>query len=150
MPRLLVVHHTASPATRTLLEEVLAGANHPDLEGAVEVVDRPALVASAVETLEADGYLLGCPANIGYMAGAMKHYLDTVYYPCLGQTDGRPLGLWVHGNDDTAGAVRALTAITGALGWKLAAEPLSVTAPIDATTRAACRDLGATLAASLL
>jgi hypothetical protein len=34
---LLIVHHTPSPATRELLEAVLAGANDPDIDG-VEVV----------------------------------------------------------------------------------------------------------------
>ena len=29
--------------------------------------------------LEADGYLLGTAANLGYLSGAMKHYL--VKYP---------------------------------------------------------------------
>ena len=29
MPRLLVVHHTPSPATQALLEAVLEGARHP-------------------------------------------------------------------------------------------------------------------------
>src|SRR5213075_1147076 len=57
MARLLVVHHTPSPATQELLEAALAGARHPDIPG-VEVVVRPALVAAAVELLEADGYLL--------------------------------------------------------------------------------------------
>jgi multimeric flavodoxin WrbA len=149
VPRLLVVQHTPSPATRLLLEEVLAGAGLPELAG-VEVVHRPALVASAVDVLTADGYLLGTPANFGYMSGALKHFFDVVYYPCLDATAGRPYGLWVHGNDDTAGAVRAVQAIVTGLGWSAAANPLGLTGTPDAKAREACRDLGATLAATLL
>ena len=51
--------------------------------------------------LDADGYLLGTPANLGYMSGALKHFFDQIYYPCLDATVGRPFGVWVHGNDDT-------------------------------------------------
>jgi hypothetical protein len=40
---------------------------HEDIEG-VEVVIRPALTAAAADVLEADGYLLGTSANIGYMS----------------------------------------------------------------------------------
>ena len=149
MPRLLVVHHTHSPATRALLEEVLAGARHPELAG-VDVAASPALSTGAADVLAADGYLLGTPANFGYMSGALKHFFDTVYYPCLDATAGRPFGLWVHGNDDVAGAVRAVRAITGGLGWKPVAAPLEVTGPVDAAVREAARDLGATVAATLL
>jgi multimeric flavodoxin WrbA len=73
VPRLLVVHHTPSPATRELLESVLAGACDPEITG-VELVVRPALGAGVVDMLDADGYLFGTPANFGYMAGALKHY----------------------------------------------------------------------------
>ena len=149
MPRLLVVHHTPSPATRELLEEVLAGAGLPELVE-VEVLVRPALGAGVVDVLEADGYLLGTPANFGYMSGALKHFFDTVYYPCLDATAARPYGLWVHGNDDVAGAVRAVRAIAAGLGWAPVARPLEITGAIDAAAREACRDLGATLAATLL
>ena len=100
MPRLLIVHHTASPSTAALFDSVLAGASTPEIEG-VDVVRRAALTATAVDVLEADGYLLGTPANLGYMSGALKHFFDTVYYPCLDATRDRPFGLYVHGNNDT-------------------------------------------------
>ena len=108
MPRLLVVHHTPSPPTHALLEAVREGATDPALGDAVEVVVRPALVTSAVETLEADAYLLGTPANLGYMSGALKHFFDTVYYVCGDDTRGLPYGCYVHGNLGTEGAVRAI------------------------------------------
>ncbi len=68
MPKLLIVHHTPSPSMQTMLEAVLAGARDEAIEG-VEVVMRPALAATAIDVLAADGYLLGTPANIGYMSG---------------------------------------------------------------------------------
>src|SRR5262252_3897659 len=110
MSTLLIVHHTPSPATHTLLESVRAGAAEPSIEG-VEVVVRAALAATTVDVLEADGYLLGTPANLGYMSGALKHFFDQIYYPCLDATAGRPFGCWVHGNDDTAGAIKAVEVV---------------------------------------
>jgi multimeric flavodoxin WrbA len=53
---------------------VLAGANDPEIDG-VEVVVRPALAATVPDMLDADGYLFGTTANLGYMSGALKHYL---------------------------------------------------------------------------
>jgi len=67
MRRLLFVHHTPSPAMQMMFEAVLAGA-HTDEIGGVEVVVVPALTAGAADVLNADGYLLGTPANIGYMS----------------------------------------------------------------------------------
>ena len=142
MPTLLVVHHTPSPATQELLEAALAGVRDPDAnDGAVEVVVRPALTASVVDALEADGYLLGTPANIGYISGAMKHFFDTIYYPCLETTRGRPFGAWVHGNLDTAGAVRALEAITRGLEWQPVRPVITVTGAPTKDDRDALRDL---------
>jgi hypothetical protein len=146
--RLLLVHHTPSPATHTLLTAVRAGATDPQITG-VELVTRAALVATAVDVLEADGYLLGAPANLGYMAGAVKHFFDQIYYPCLEDTAGRPFGVYVHGNDDTTGALRAIEVITTGLRWKLVQAPVSVTGPPTNADRDACRELGAAVAATL-
>ena len=150
MPRLLVVHHTASPATADLLDAVRAGATDPALEGGVEVVVRPALTATAVDALGADGYLLGTPVNLGYLSGALKHFFDQAYYPCLDATRGRPFGAWLHANNDATGALRALDSITTGLGWRKAAEPLVVTGAPTKDDLAACHELGATVAATLL
>ena len=47
-----------------MLDAVLSGSTDEQIRG-VEVVHRPALTASAVDVLEADGYVLGTPANLG-------------------------------------------------------------------------------------
>jgi NAD(P)H-dependent FMN reductase len=148
VPRLLVVHHTPSPSTHSLLDAARSGATDPSIEG-VEVVVRAALAATAVDVLEADGYLLGTPANLGYVSGALKHFFDQIYYPCLEDTRGRPYGVYVHGNDDTTGAVRAVEKITTGLGWKLAQPVLSVTGAPGRPELDAAWELGAGLAALL-
>ncbi len=149
MPRLLVVHHTPSPALEAMLEAVLAGARDPELDG-VEVTVRPALAATVPDVLAADGFVLGTPANIGYMSGALKHFFDQVYYPCLLASEGAPYGLYVHGGSDTAGAVRAVRSIATGLSWQEVSQPVVVTGPVAAETERACYELGATVAANLI
>jgi multimeric flavodoxin WrbA len=149
MATLLFVHHTPSPSMQAMFEAVLAGAKHPDIEG-VEVVRRAALAATVPDVLDADGYLLGTPANLGSMSGAVKHFFDTVYYPCLDATRGRPFGSWIHGNSDTSGTERQLLAITTGLAWANAAKPVISTGDPDKRTLEACTELGGTLAATLM
>ena len=148
MARLLIVHHTTSPSMQAMLEAVLAGAGTDEIEG-VEAVVRPALAATVTDTLEADGYLLGTSANIGYMSGALKHFFDGIYYPCLLATVRRPYGLYVHGNNDTTGAVRAVDSIASGLQWRRARPPISVIGDPGPADLAACWELGATIAAEL-
>jgi multimeric flavodoxin WrbA len=147
--RLLVVHHTPSPATRELLEAVLAGAKDPEIEG-VEVLTRPALSATVPDVLEADGFLFGTPANLGYMSGALKHFFDTIYYPSLDHIAGRPYGLWVHGNNDTVGAVSSVEKVVTGLALSKAADALEITGEVDAGARERAYELGGTLAATLM
>jgi hypothetical protein len=148
MRRLLVVHHTPSPAMQEMLEAVLSGARNDEIEG-VEVTPTPALTAGAAEVLAADGYLLGTPANIGYMSGALKHFFDGIYYPCLEATKRRPYGLYVHGASDTTGAVKAVESITTGLAWRQTRPPVLVIGPPSASDLEACWELGAILSAEL-
>lgn len=146
MPVLLVVHHTPSPAMQALLEAARAGAALvPD----VDLVSRPALSASAADLLTADAVLLGTPANLGYMSGALKHFFDGVYYPCLEAKVGMPYGVYVHGQNDTTGAVRSIEKATTGMRWRLAAEPVLITGEPTAADREAVTELGGTLAATI-
>lgn len=148
MSRLLIVHHTPSPPTDTLLRSVLEGASNPEIAG-VEVIVRPALSATVPDVLDADGYLLGTPANLGYMSGALKHFFDTIYYPCLDATSSRPWGLWVHGNNDVDGAISSVERIVRGLGWSAVADPVRCIGDVERSDRDACWELGAVLAATL-
>lgn len=179
MPRLLLVHHSPTASTRALLDAAVAGATSPELAaelGPVEVQVRPALEATAAEVLAADGCLLGTPANFGYMSGALKHFFDTTFLQVGGALDASgsagaagtgargeatagegavtgprriPYGLWVHGRYDTTGAVRSVTTIAEALGWRRAAPVLEVVGEVGPDELAAANELGATLAAVL-
>jgi NAD(P)H-dependent FMN reductase len=146
--RLLIVHHTVSPATHSLYLAAVEGARDPSIDG-VEVRVAPALSAGVVDVLEADGYLLGTPVNLGYLSGAMKHFFDQIYYPCLDATRGRPFGVYLHANNDATGALRALDAITTGLGWRAAQTPLVVRAEPGRQDLDAARELGGALAAGL-
>lgn len=160
MPSLLVVHHSPTRAVSALTEAVLGGATDDAVEG-VDVVVRPALEAGADDVLAADGILLGTPANFGYMSGALKHFFDTVFLRVGGSLsdDGsagpasggrKPYGLYVHGRYDTAGAVRSVQSIVGALPWRQAAPVLEVLGEVGEAEREQAHELGGTLAALLV
>ena len=159
---LLVVHHSPTRSVQALTEAVLAGAGDDAIEG-VEVVVRPALEATADDVLNADGYLLGTPANFGYMSGALKHFFDSTFLQVggalsatgaadesAGRTAGRPFGLYVHGRYDTEGAVRSVASIVSALKWRQAAEVLEVLGDVEDRHRESAYELGGTLAALLM
>lgn len=148
MPRLLIVHHTTSPALEEMLNSVISGAKTDEIEN-VTVEIRPALSATASDVLAADGFIVGTPANIGYMSGALKHFFDQIYYPCRLAKARAPYGFYVHGSSDTTGAVRAIETVATGLGWQPVHAPVVVLGPPKRDDLDACFDLGATVAATL-
>lgn len=137
MLRLLVVHHTVSAPMSELLELVTESARAAarDLDVDLEVRTRAALSVGLPDVLEADGIILGSPINIGYISGALKHFFDQIYYPCLAETRGLPFTAYLHGNSDGTGAVRALETITGGLAWRAITTPVLILNGIDADDR---------------
>ena len=161
MATLLVVHHSPTKSMKSLVEALLEGARHDEIEG-VDVVARTALEATAEDVLSADGYLLATPANFGYMSGALKHFFDSTFLAIggalsddgsagdsSGSTAGRPYGLLVHGRYDAAGAVRSVQSIVGALKWRQAADVAELLGDVGEEDTAAAAELGATRAALL-
>ena len=146
---LLLVHHTPSPGVEALREAMVEAIDQEGLEN-VKVTSVPALGATASHVLDADAICLLTPANIGYMSGALKHFFDQIYYPCLESSQGVPYGVVVHGNDDTTGAVKSIEKIAGALQWKQAQPAVELIGDVGKQEREQAADAAAGVAASLL
>lgn len=155
MKRLLIVWHSMTGGSGALARAACAGA-----EGA-EARLLHAGDVTAEDMLAADGYLFVFPENLAAISGVMKAFFDRLYYPCLGQIEGRPYAVIVCAGSDGGNAVAQAERI--ATGWRLkkvadsmiicthAQTPEAILAPkaIGTDDLAAARDLGATLAAGL-
>lgn len=145
---LLIVAHAPSPNTRRLVEAVLRGARHPDIE-AVTPRWVPPLDATPDDVLAADGIILGTTENLGYMSGALKDFFDRIYYPCLEHTQGLPYVLYVRAGKDGTGTRRAVATITTGLRWQAVQEPLTCRGDWQDDFERACEELGLHMAAGL-
>jgi multimeric flavodoxin WrbA len=123
-------------------------ANHPDVAG-VEVRVRDALEATADDLIWANGLILGTPENFGYMSGAMKYFLDRVYYPCEDKVGGMPYALFVRAGNDGTGAIGSITRILTGLAVKQVQDPVLMAGEFDESRLPECEELGMTMAAGL-
>ena len=146
MKRLLAVYSSQTGRTRALVEAACAGVEDG---GEAELRLLGALQAGAGDLLWADGLLLATPENFGYMSGAVKDFLDRVYYPTEGRRNGLPYALLVSAGNDGSGAVRAVERIAAGGGWNRVAEPLIVHGEPDAAALARAREVGQLLAVGL-
>ncbi len=146
--RLLVVAHAPSPNTQKLLEAVLRGARHPDID-AVETVHKPPLEAGPEDVLAADAIILGTTENLGYMSGALKDFFDRSYYPCLEHTQGQPYALYIRAGHDGTGTRRGVETIVTGLRWRAVREPLICRGEFREDFVAQCEELGMYMAAGL-
>lgn len=145
---LLIVYHSQSGTTSAMADAVIKGAKNPDING-VEVQVRDALEASADDLLWADGLLLGTPENFGYMSGAIKYFLDRIYYPCEDKIDGMPYALFVCAGNDGTGAIKSITRILKGLAIKQIQEPVLIVGDVDDSQLNECEELGMIMAAGL-
>jgi multimeric flavodoxin WrbA len=131
-----------------MAEAVIRGATHEDVDG-VEVRVKTALDADVDDMQWADAFILGTPENFGYMSGAMKYFLDRVYYPCEGKINGRPWALFVRAGNDGTGAISSIRRILAGLAVREVQAPVLIKGEFDETRLADCEELGLTMAAGL-
>ncbi len=131
-----------------MAEAAIAGARDPDV-GGVDVVVRDALAARPEDVLGCDAVIVGTPENFGYMSGAIKMFFETIYYPCLEQSQGLPYALLIRAGNDGQGALASMQRIITGLRWREVAPPLIVAGEFDPACLDACRELGMSLAAGL-
>lgn len=146
--QLLIVAHAPSPNTRRMVEAVLRGARHEDIEQ-VAARHLPPLEAGPDDVLQADAVILGTTENLGYMSGALKDFFDRTYYACLDKTDGLPYALFVRAGRDGTGTLRAVDSITTGLRWRAVQEPLLCRGEFDEAILDQCEELGLYVAAGL-
>lgn len=155
MKKLLIVWHSMTGGSEALARAACQGADH------TEVRLLHAGDVTAEDMLAADGYLFVFPENLAAISGVMKAFFDRLYYPCLGQIEGRAFAMIVCAGSDGHNAVGQAERI--ATGWRLkkvaesliicthAQTPEAILAPktISPDDLQIARDIGATLAVGL-
>jgi multimeric flavodoxin WrbA len=146
--KLLIVAHTPSLNTQRMVDAVLKGARHEDIEN-VDATHIPPLQATAADVLAADAIILGTTENLGYMSGALKDFFDRIYYPVLEVKQGLPVAAYIRAGHDGTGTKRALETILTGLKWRGVQAPLLCRGEFDEEFISQCEELGLTMAASL-
>lgn len=119
---LLVVHHSPSINTQTLIEQIIVATK--DITSELIIKSVPALECPPEEVLACDAILLFTPENLGYMSGGMKDFFDRCYYPCLDVKQGLPVAAIIRAGHDGTGTERALETIVTGLKWRWVQAPL--------------------------
>ncbi|MGP9644821.1 MULTISPECIES: flavodoxin family protein [unclassified Halomonas] len=146
--KLLIIAHAPSENTQKMLEAVVHGASHPDVEKVV-VTSLTPLETQPNDILSADAIILGTTENLGYMAGLVKDVFDRCYYACLDKTEGLPFAFYIRAGHDGTGTQRGIESITTGLRWRLIQEPLICRGDFQSGFIEQCEELGLSVAASL-
>lgn len=148
LKQLLIVAHAPSPNLQRMLDAIVRGAQHEDIES-VEVRVVPPLEAGPEDVLAAGAIILMTPENLAYMSGAMKDFFDRSYYPVLEEKQGLACAIVVRAGHDGTGTLRALKTILTGLRWQQVQEPLLCKGKWDDAFVEQCEELGMGMAAGL-
>ena len=145
---LLIIAHAPSDNLQRMLDAILRGAQHADIDNVDVHVLNP-LQAGPEQVLAADAIILLTPENLAYMSGAMKDFFVRSYYPVLEKKQGLACALVVRAGHDGTGTLRALNTILTGLRWQQVQQPLLCKGPWDEACLAQCEELGMSIAAGL-
>ena len=145
MKPLVIIANIPSANTLQLRTAVGNGAASAEIE---PIVLTP-FEAQPEHILQAGALILGTTENFGYMSGAVKDFFERIYYPCLEQTQGLPIALYVKAGNDGTGALSSMERIILGLRWRQVQAPLMMKGEVKPEFFAACNDLGAGMAEGL-
>lgn len=146
MQSLLIIANTPSANTLQLRQAVVKGAQRTELA----MTELSPFEAQAEHVLKASAIILGTTANFGYMSGALKDFFERIYYPCLEQTQGLPVVLYVRAGMDGTGAVQSVERILAGLRWRLVQEPIILQGEFRPEFLQTCEELGEAVAEGVL
>ncbi|MEM9530943.1 MAG: NAD(P)H-dependent oxidoreductase [Pseudomonadota bacterium] len=148
MSSLLLICHAPSPNTSELRDAALAGAKDPDLM--LKRVECLAPAAVEPEHVRShDGIVIGTTENFASMAGLTKDFFERIYYPCLQETQGKPVVVYVRAGEDGTGTRQQIEKILTGLRWRLVQPVLVLKGGWQRSFVPQVKELSATLAAGL-
>lgn len=142
MRPVVIIANTPTANTYALREAVARGARR----SAVPIEVLSPLEVCSVHIVRSAAVILGTTENFGYMSGAVKDFFERIYYPCLEQTQGLPVALYVRAGNDGTGTVQSVTRILTGLRWKLVQAPLVFKGAWQDTFLSDAEELGAAVA----
>lgn len=145
---LLIIAHVPSPNLQRMLDAIVRGAQHTDIDNVDVRVVKP-LEAGPDDALAADAIILMTPENLAYMSGALKDWFDRSYYGVLEEKQGLACALVIRAGQDGTGTLRALNTILTGLRWQQVQEPLLCKGTWDDAFLEQCEELGMSIAAGL-
>ncbi len=148
MPNVLIVSNCPSPNTRRLQQAVKEGCQNQELEN-IAIRCKEPWDANHQDVLWSDGVILGTTENFGYMSGAIKDFFERIYYPCLTETEGKPVALFIKGGLDGQGAKISVEKILLGLKWKLIQPALVLKGDFCDEFVLQCTELGTIMSAGL-
>ncbi|WP_028357831.1 flavodoxin [Brackiella oedipodis] len=116
---LLIIYHSRTGAAKAAAQAAYeaALACRQELQNEHQVRCLEASQVDASDMLQASSYLFCAPENLAALSGTMKELFDRLYYPLLGQIEGREYGLIITAGSDGTGACRQAQRICQ--GWRL-------------------------------
>lgn len=146
MAKLLIVYHSQSGTTQTLMQAVFSGAQK---EQDTDVRMLPAQEATVRDLLWCEGVVFGTPEQLGYLSGGMKDFFDRTFYPAEPYQLNLPYSVVISAGNDGAGALRQLQRIAAGYPLRCVAEPLILKGKVNPAHREMCEELGQAMAAGL-
>lgn len=144
--KILVVYHSQSGMTGSLLHAVAQGARRE--EGA-EVRMVPALEADVGDLCWCDGVVFGSPENLGYLSGGLKNFFDRTFYPAQPLQLNLPYAVVISAGNDGSGALRQLERIVKGYPLRCVCEPMIIRGEAGKQDYERCEELGQAFAAGL-